>query len=77
MNINNDKTNYVQVIATEEFYPAHFGEAEIHIYLENWNDELPIFAETTHDVIFDETVEAGFYVDTVVATDRDIDDYVT
>ncbi|XP_013192882.1 cadherin-23 [Amyelois transitella] len=52
------------------------GNFTVHIDLINWNDEEPIFGEATQTVVFDETEGEGFYVGTVVAHDRDIDDRV-
>ncbi|GBP79468.1 Neural-cadherin [Eumeta japonica] len=66
----------LKFIAQEVSEPTHVGEATIHIYLENWNDELPIFDESLYEVRFDETEGEGFYVDTVRARDRDIGDRV-
>lgn len=67
----------LKIIATEEFYPDRYGEAEILIYLKNWNDELPIFPNAVVETRFDETVQAGFPVATILGTDRDITDFVT
>lgn len=52
------------------------GIATVYIDLINWNDELPIFNETSYTAAFNETVGEGFYVGTVLARDRDIDDRV-
>lgn len=57
-------------------YTRHVGEALLHIDLINWNDELPIFENSVQTVSFNETEGAGFFVGTVVAHDRDIDDRV-
>ncbi|KAL0831789.1 hypothetical protein ABMA28_001327 [Loxostege sticticalis] len=52
------------------------GEAMVYINLINWNDELPIFEESSYTATFKETVPKGFPVAQVLATDRDIDDRV-
>lgn len=52
------------------------GEAMLYIDLINWNDEEPIFEEDAYRVYFNETEGADFYVATVLALDRDVDDEV-
>ncbi|KAM3956312.1 LOW QUALITY PROTEIN: cadherin-AgCad1-like [Aphomia sociella] len=64
------------VIATDMNNTDFTGNATIFINLINWNDEEPIFNETSQVVSFNETEGQGFYVATVRAFDRDIDDRV-
>lgn len=65
-----------QVIATDMDKPEFVGEALLYVTLENWNDELPIFNDSTMSVEFDETEGVGFEVGTLLAEDRDIGDTV-
>ncbi|XP_052759577.1 LOW QUALITY PROTEIN: cadherin-23-like [Galleria mellonella] len=66
----------LHVIATDLNNPDFKGIATVFINLINWNDELPIFNDTIQEVSFNETEGQGFYVATVRAYDRDIDDKV-
>ncbi|XP_053605469.1 protocadherin Fat 3-like [Plodia interpunctella] len=66
----------VRVVAVDMNRTDFRGNFTVHIDLINWNDEEPIFEETTQTVVFDETEGEGFYVATVLAVDRDIDDRV-
>ncbi|XP_077288501.1 cadherin-AgCad1-like [Arctopsyche grandis] len=66
-----------KIISTERTTKEkHSNETTITINLNNWNDEEPIFAENEYTATFDETEGKGFFVATVMATDRDIDDQV-
>lgn len=67
---------YTQVVATDMNNTDFVGVALVHIDLINWNDEEPIFEAVTQTVSFNETEGAGFYVATVRAEDRDINDTV-
>ncbi|CAG9787433.1 unnamed protein product [Diatraea saccharalis] len=66
----------LELVATDKNNSEFVGVATLYIDLINWNDELPIFEETAYHVTFQETVEKDFFVGTVLATDRDIDDKV-
>ncbi|CAH0582882.1 unnamed protein product [Chrysodeixis includens] len=66
----------LRVIAIDLNDTSLRGEAWLHIDLENWNDEMPIFGQDVYTAEFDETVGEGFPVATVRATDRDIGDRV-
>ncbi|KAF2879824.1 hypothetical protein ILUMI_26351 [Ignelater luminosus] len=52
-------------------------QKNIKIYLENLNDELPIFPESKYSACVCENIESDEYIATVIAYDRDIDDIVT
>ncbi|XP_041988818.1 cadherin-23-like [Aricia agestis] len=66
----------LKVIATDLNNTDFVGVATVYINLRNWNDELPIFQNSVHTVTFDETVGKDFFVGTMLAEDRDIDDRV-
>lgn len=65
-----------QVVATDLNDTALVGVATVYINLVNWNDEQPIFERSVQTVSFNETEGKGFYVATMLATDRDIGDRV-
>ncbi|XP_059054596.1 cadherin-23-like [Achroia grisella] len=71
-----DFQNIVLYVIATDLGNGETGNATVYIDLINWNDELPIFNETIEEVTFDETEGEGFYVGTVRAFDRDIDDRV-
>ncbi|XP_063827674.1 protocadherin Fat 3-like [Ostrinia nubilalis] len=66
----------IKIKAVDMNNASHVGEALVYVNLINWNDELPIFEESSYSASFKETVGAGFPVATVLALDRDIDDVV-
>ncbi|CAH0672561.1 unnamed protein product [Chilo suppressalis] len=66
----------LELVATDKNNSDFIGVATLYIDLINWNDEVPIFEETSYEVTFKETVEKNFHVATVLANDRDIDDKV-
>ncbi|XP_013167274.1 PREDICTED: cadherin-23-like isoform X1 [Papilio xuthus] len=66
----------LRVIATDLNRTDFVGVATVNINLINWNDEEPIFEQDAQTVTFNETEGSGFYVATVLAKDRDIDDKV-
>ncbi|XP_072929388.1 cadherin-AgCad1-like [Epargyreus clarus] len=66
----------IKVIATDLNRTDFVGVATVYINLINWNDELPIFEQDVQTVRFDETEGKGYFVATVRAHDRDIDDRV-
>ncbi|CAH2040187.1 unnamed protein product, partial [Iphiclides podalirius] len=66
----------LRVVATDLNNTDLVGVATVYINLVNWNDELPIFEHSTRTVTFNETEGQGFYVATMLATDRDIGDRV-
>nr|QNS31153.1 cadherin [Cnaphalocrocis medinalis] len=70
------QTIRIKVIATDNNNTNFVGVATVEISLINWNDELPIFSESSYTASFKETVGKGFAVATIPATDRDIDDRV-
>nr|ACK37450.1 cadherin I1 [Ostrinia nubilalis] len=67
----------IKVKAVDMNNASHVGEALVYVNLINWNDELPIFEESSYSASFKETVGAGFPVATVLALDRDIDDVLS
>ncbi|KAI8421202.1 hypothetical protein MSG28_008267 [Choristoneura fumiferana] len=66
----------IRAVATDMNNSTLQGEAMLYIELINWNDEEPIFEEDAYFVSFNETEGADFYVATVLAEDRDVDDEV-
>ncbi|CAG4933762.1 unnamed protein product [Parnassius apollo] len=66
----------LRVVATDLNNTEFVGVARVYINLINWNDEEPIFEHSVQTVSFNETEGRGFYVATVIAHDRDIDDIV-
>lgn len=66
----------IKVKATEEIDETRFREEEIEIKLRNWNDEAPIFEESSYEVSIKETVAIDEVIGQVLATDRDVDDEV-
>lgn len=69
-------SKFPQARAVDMANSSLVGEAMVYINLINWNDELPIFEESSYTATFKETVPKGFPVAQVLATDRDIDDRV-
>ncbi|VVD00119.1 unnamed protein product [Leptidea sinapis] len=66
----------IKVIATDNNNTDFVGVAYVYVNLINWNDEKPIFEQSSKEVSFNETEGEGFFVGTVRADDRDIDDRV-
>ncbi|XP_068627415.1 cadherin-AgCad1-like [Battus philenor] len=66
----------LKVVATDLNRTDFVGVATVNIHLLNWNDEEPIFESNTQTVSFNETEGQGFFVASVLAHDRDIDDMV-
>lgn len=65
-----------QVVATEHDNATHIGRQEFTIELLNWNDEIPIFAQSLYSVEVNETIAADQSLIKVTANDRDIGDTV-
>ncbi|XP_015604477.1 protocadherin-like wing polarity protein stan isoform X2 [Cephus cinctus] len=66
-----------RIVATELANTSHVGIRDINVQLINWNDEVPIFKNDTVEVEVPEDVEMGYLIETMLATDRDVDDNVT
>ncbi|XP_015518045.2 protocadherin Fat 4 [Neodiprion lecontei] len=67
----------LQIVATEVANTSHIGVRNVTIELINWNDEYPIFEDSEMSVEVAEDVEMGYYIASMLATDRDVDDNVT
>ncbi|KAF5278618.1 hypothetical protein FQA39_LY00660 [Lamprigera yunnana] len=66
------------IIQTEEYENSdHVDTKTITISLENWNDETPQFNQTEYSVEIPEDASDDYVIATVLATDRDVGDFVT
>ncbi|KAH0562932.1 hypothetical protein KQX54_001655, partial [Cotesia glomerata] len=66
----------IEIQATEVANQSHVGRRIISIDLENLNDEFPIFENNSLTVSIPEDVENNYYICTMLATDRDVNDTV-
>ncbi|XP_074096384.1 cadherin-AgCad1-like isoform X3 [Cotesia typhae] len=66
----------IEIQATEVGNQSHVGRRIVSIDLENLNDEFPIFENNSLTVSISEDVGNNYYICTILATDRDVNDTV-